>query len=190
MTRVVFLVILIFFNIHSHAGSLSAEGLVNRIYAYKIKQFENGIFGGKFSPVKKCKLYEDLFASTLIRRDEGNCYLVVDGYGRYPRVDAGNIEQTGDQLPKFRFEEAKIDPGGEVAIPVILDDGTRILYFVQKIDGTQKVKNILVSMKWPRDPNAESNEFRCPFKFSIKPDAFEVGLLPDECRKVASYEID
>ena len=165
------------------ADPVSAEQLVKRLYAFNTRQFESGEFAGKFDPARQCKLYRDFFAEPMIKFEQPDCSIVGSSYGRFAVVDVANVSQTGDEIPKASVKSALAHDDVETAVPVLFSDDTRIVYFVKGTQGAARVVNMLISDKWPDQPNEEeASHLHCPFEYALPASRFEVGMIPASCR--------
>jgi hypothetical protein len=161
----------------------SAEQLVKRLYAVNSRQFDRGEFAGKYDPQRHCKLYRDFFAEPMIKLAPPGCTLAGSAYGRFAVVDAENISQTGDELPKVSVKSALAHDDVETAVPVLFSDDTRIVYFVKGTQGAARIVNMLISDKWPDQPNEEeASHLRCPFEYALPANRFEVSTISASCR--------
>ncbi len=165
-----------------NSASASAEQLIKNLYALDAKRFEHGVFDGKFNPQRQCTLYREFFSEPLIRFEKPDCSIVNNGYGRYVAVDVLNIGQFGGEIPKASVKKPLAQDEAETAIPVVFSDDTRIVYFVKGTQDTARIVNMLVSSKWPPQPNEEANDLRCPFAYAVMANRFEASLISADCR--------
>ena len=164
------------------ADPISADQLVKRLYAVNSRQFDRGEFAGKYDPERKCKLYREFFSEPMIQHDHDDCIITGSSYGRFAIVDAVSIPQTGDEIPKASVKAALAHDDIETAVPVLFSDDTRIVYFVKGTQGAARIVNMLISDKWPPEPNAEdADHMRCPFDYALKASRFEVSMIPPSC---------
>lgn len=164
------------------ADTASAEQLVKRLYAADSGQFDTAKFAGKYDPERHCRLYREFFSEPMIQHDHDDCFLAGGSYGRFVAVDVGNIPQTGDEIPKVSVKAAMAHDDVETAVPVLFSDDTRIVYFVRGTQGAARIVNMLISDKWPPEPNAEdADHMRCPFDYALKASRFEVSMIPPSC---------
>ncbi len=167
------------------ADPVSAEQLVKRLYVFNSLQFERGEFAGKFDPARQCKLYRDFFAEPMIKLTPPDCTLVGSPLGRFAVVDVVRIPQEGGEIPKASVKAALAHDDVETAVPVLFSDDTRIVYFVKGTQGTARIVNMLISEKWPDQPNEEANELRCPFEYALTANRFEASVISADCRNHA-----
>ncbi len=164
------------------ADPVSAEQLVKRLYAVKAQQFESGKFAGKFDPARQCQLFRDFFAEPMIKFETPDCSLTSGTYGRFVAVDVDNIPQFGGEIPKALVKPALAHDDVETAVPVLFSDDTRIVYFVKGSQRAARIVNMLISDKWPPEPDAEdADHMRCPFDYALKASRFEASMIPSSC---------
>ena len=165
------------------ADPVSAEQLVKRLYAVNSQQFDSGKFAGKYDPVRHCKLIRDFFAESMIKHDHLDCSLDGSPLGRFVAVDVANVPQMGGEMPKASVKSALAHDDVETAVPVLFSDDTRIVYFVKGTQGAARIVNMLISDKWPDQPNEEeASHLRCPFEFALKANRFEASVISASCR--------
>ncbi len=186
-SRILMLLLVSLASACASADTVSAEQLVKRLYAVNSQQFESGKFAGKYDPVRQCKLYRDFFSELMIKFASPNCTLVGSPYGRFAIADVVNISQTGDEVPKASVKPALAHDDVETAVPVLFSDDTRIVYFVKGTQGAARIVNMLISDKWPDQPNEEANELRCPFRYPVAANRFEHSVISADCRDHTRY---
>ncbi len=137
------------------AETVAAEQLIKRLYATSSQQFDSARFAGKYDPERHCKLIRDFFAESMIKHDHLECILDGSPLGRFVAVDVANIPQMGGEMPKASVKSALAHDDVETAVPVLFSDDTCIVYFVKGTQGAARIVNMLLSDKWPDQPNEE-----------------------------------
>jgi len=163
------------------------ERMIKQLYKISTTTFDVGNFGGKFNQSKQCQLYRDYFSPDLVLTDKrGICSIAsYSSNVRFPKASEITDASFPPDMPPYEVLTAITGPNDEVAIPVTVDDGSRVMYFLKKIDGNYKIVNVMTSLKWPADPKSEDRSDRCPFLFSSSPekDTFQLSMVPKECRR-------
>jgi hypothetical protein len=165
------------------ADPVSAEQLVKRLYATNSQQFDSARFAGKYDPERHCKLIRYFFAEPMIKHDHLDCILAGSSLGRFVAVDVANIPQTGDEIPKASVKPALAHDDVKTAVPALFSDDTRIVYFVKGTQGAARIVNMLISDEWPDHSDDEAGAHsHCPFRYALKANHFEAGVIPPGCR--------
>lgn len=171
----------------SRADGGDATDIIRQMYKASVTVFDGGIYEKKYNQAKHCELYRRLFSDALIHVEKvgHQCEIIsYTGNVRFPNMDIGEIDYP-NEMPPYRILNATVGPEGEVAVPVNIDDGSRVLYFLKKSNEHYKIINFVTSIKWPRDPNSEDKSNRCPFYFSLSPehDPFQISMIPKDCQQ-------
>jgi len=171
----------------AHAQNDAPEDVIKKIYRLSVDVFDRGIYGNKYDRNRHCELYKSFFSDELIYSEKpgGSCEIVSRSNNvRYPNTDIGERAYQ-PEMPTHHALGPVVGPDGEVAVPVVVGDDSRVLYFLKKIGGRYRIVNLVISTKWPRDPNSEDKSERCPFSFSLSPehDSFQISMIPKDCQQ-------